>query len=373
MNTHTNNDGYDSNRCTVFIVYDQSDGVRKEAEECYDLHENQQQQHSPVRDDNLFNHQGENDQERDDNETIVNAYLDDLCADITDPYDAFYDSSLCTVNEHDTNAAIPVHKKEDTKVVKKDLSHSRSSSSSSIDVTRYVLNNSKGVNFFNVKRVLPSAFDEHELSPKKQAISAIKENEHELPPNDYSERITASLESTLFAFQKVCSINQKQGQKIKWPAITNFLKRSADTDEGDIETGISWITFKRSLKMRFDRLSNRASVKFIKRAPPQVVASLLKKEKYETGALVIYGQTGSHPMILKKKGNTSVMCFVNAGILHCNFLRSGSCCETDLLGLEYFDFQHTPIVFPIVLKESSLFSKIYAIKLVNVIRFNNRS
>lgn len=375
MNTHTNNDGH----ICVFL-YNYSDSVREEAEECYDLHESQQQQHSPVHDDGLFNCQEESDQERDTNETNVNAYLDDLCADIVDPSEAVHNSSSCTVNKDDTTAVTTIHNKEDTKVVQEDLSRSRSStslsSSSSVDVTHSVLNNNGRANFFNVKRVLPSTFEDHELSPKKQASSSIKEKDHELPPNDSSERVTADLESTLLAFQKVCSINQKQGQKIQSPAIIKLLNKSASTDEGNIENGVSWITFKRSLKTRFYKLSKTASIKFMKRKPPQVFASLLKKEKYESGALLIYGQTGSHSMIKEKKRDTNVICFVNDGILHGDFFKSDSCSKvskTDNLGLEDFNFQHTPIVFPIVLKESNFFSKIYTIKLVNVIRVNNRS
>lgn len=368
MNTHRNNDGY------ICVFFYNPDSVRKEAEECYDHHESQQQQRSPVHDDGLFNCQEASDQERDTNETIVNTYLDDLCADIVDSYEAVHNSSSCTVNKDDTTAVTTIHNKEDTKVVQEDLSRSRSStslsSSSSVDVTQSVLNNNGRANFFNVKRVLPSTFHDHELpkNPKKQASSSIKQKDHELP----NERVTANLESTLLAFQKLCSINQKQGQKIQWPAIIKLLSSTVNTDEGKIENGVSWITFKRSLKKRFDRLSS-ASIKFMKKKPHQMFASLLKKEKYEKGALLIYGQTGSHSRILETKRNKNVMCFVNAGILHGNFIRSSSSCDTDILSLEDVDFQHAPIVFPIVLKESSFFSKIYTIKLVNVIRVNNRS
>jgi hypothetical protein len=376
MNTHTNNDEEDdSKRCNVFIIYNYSDSFRKQAEERYDLHESQRQQYSSC-DEGLFNRQEASDQKNNDNETIINAYLNDLCMDIiVDSYDveAVHNSSSYTANKDVTTAITIVHNKEDTKVIE-DLSRSRSSTSlsSSVDVTHSVLNSGRA-NFFNVKRVLPSTFEDHELSPKKQASSSIKEKDHELPPNDYFERVTADLDSTLLVFQKVCSINQKQGQKIQWPAIIKLLERSVNTDEGNIENGVSWITFKRSLKTRFDRLSKSASIKFMKKKPPQMFASLLKKEKYESGALLIYGQTGSHSMIKEKKKDTNVICFVNAGILHGNFIRSDSSCDTDILGLEDFDFQHTNIVFPIVLKESSFFSKIHTIKLVNVSRFKNKS
>lgn len=350
------------NGCNVFNIYDHHDSVRKEGE-CNDIRDSQQ--HSLVRY-SSFNHQEASVEKRIENEMILKEYLDEIFPDRI-AEDAIIDSYEKKEFDHQLI--------EEAKFVTADSNDSDLSSSSSVDVTRSVLNNGTRANFFNVKRVLPSAFEDHELPTKKRCSLSVKNNDHDdLPPADYSERITADLDSTLLSFQKVCSINQKQGQKIKWPAIIKLLKiGSANTDEGNIENCVSWITFKRSLKLRFDRLSNSASIKFMKRKPPQMFASLLKKEKYENGALLIYGQTGSHSMVTETKRYAKVICFVNAGILHCNFLTSDSCCETDILGLEDFDFQHTPILFPIVLKESSFFSKIYTIKLVNVNRFKNGS
>ena len=260
-----------------------------------------------------------------------------------------------------------------------------SKSSSSVDVTQSVLEKCTSANFFNLKRFLPSHFEEHELPQKKRWRGVLPTNEKSAEvlatinsfesPNECSGGIfTADLVSTLFVFQKVCSINQRQGQKIKNPAMIKLLKKSAYIEKGNIDSGVSWNTVKYSLKLKFEDASN-ASVKFMKKDQDKLFTSMLKKDLYENGTLIVYGRTGQHSDILEKERDKDVTCCINGGILCANFLSSpcGSC-DIDALGLsvQAFASKNKPIGFPILLKDESFFKRIYTIKLVNVIRFKKQ-
>lgn len=295
------------------------------------------------------------------------------------------------VNDGNTVTTIPEKNREIDKEVlttEDSCDHSNALSSkfsSSVDVTQSVLEKCTSANFFNLKRFLPSHFEEHELPQEKRWCGVLPTNKKSaevLAASDSSESsnecsggiISADLASTLFVFQKVCSINQRQGQKIKSPAIIKLLKKSVHIEKGNIDSSVSWNTVKCSLKLKFEDAAN-ASVKFIKKDQDKLFTSMLKKDVYENGILIVYGRTGQRSDILEKERDKDVTCYINGGILCANFLSSpcGSC-DIDTLGLsvQAFASQNRPIGFPILLKDDSFFKRIYTIKLVNVIRLKKQ-
>ena len=333
-----------------------------------------------------------------DENDLVTTYLDDLCVPLLDDID-FNKDELCleevssetsktiTVKEEDKTSATTTKKAEDgtqSNLIDDDFDSVSSNSSSGTDVTISILENSTGrSNFFNVKRVLPSSFEDHELTTttqKRKSLSFDSTNREESKEvemmnespniakdekeNDLSGTMTANLESTLFVFQKLCSITQKQGQKIQIPAMIKLLRKTVQYRENIEQDGVSWRTFKSSLKLKYER--SCVLVKIVKKQPIDLVTSILNKDIHENSLLVIYGQTGSHSMLANENKGRKVMCYVNEGILYSNLLISNVSCNIAVLGLSVFSSKSIAISFPLRMKEDNFFRMIYGIKLVSV-------